>query len=446
MQNTTKPYITPILTFFIMAILVISGPAQALTLIITSLPETAAQGSEINFMLDIDIASGERIPIKDIMLSINSTECRYDLAGTLNTSSPQSCSAFTLTRTQNAPYTEGQRHGYDNNTTQDYGYGYGYGYGSTPASITYNITWNTTDYSVGTHTIQAYAIANSTDETHIYKSEQKTIRLDSDGQTTSSGSGSTSISNIKTDTTTIQIKETPKLEIRSIILPEIMHPGIQHMITITIKNTGTEACEVHANLDLLDQPQTGAQDIAPGEESTYIYTTTPQASDLGDHIAKITITSGAKHIERHIPFTVEDTHSNESNDTPPTTGEPSVVYDEKAGTLTIKGCLQKNIETPMITINNKTKIDIRKDTDNCFHTILSTSMLPPGTHTLTITDKENMLYKQSFTIPTKTQNPNTPTGAVTSTSADTNSKTILFLLALLTIILLAAKLKKIKKT
>ncbi|MCK5699364.1 MAG: hypothetical protein KAH93_05935, partial [Candidatus Aenigmarchaeota archaeon] len=129
MPYTIKPYISPIITFSIIAILLISGPVQAMTVKIMSLPGQATLGDEINFTLKIDIETGERIPIKEIMLNIDSTECRYHLNGTLNSSSPANCSAFTLTQTQDAPYTYGQRYGYGSNNQQNYGYGYGYGYG-----------------------------------------------------------------------------------------------------------------------------------------------------------------------------------------------------------------------------------------------------------------------------------------------------------------------------
>ncbi|RLG13909.1 MAG: hypothetical protein DRN71_03985, partial [Candidatus Nanohalarchaeota archaeon] len=127
MWDFHKQYTSAIITFFIIAILLISGPVQAMTLSIIDLPDYAEIGEIINFMLDIDIDASERVPIKEIILSINSTECRYHTNGTLNPISPVNCSAFTLTRTQDTPYTYGQGYGHDNYTTQNYGYGYGYG-------------------------------------------------------------------------------------------------------------------------------------------------------------------------------------------------------------------------------------------------------------------------------------------------------------------------------
>jgi len=127
--------------------------------------------------------------------------------------------------------------------------------------------------------------------------------------------------------------------------------------------------------------------------------------------------------------------------------EPVITYDEKTGTLTVKGCLQKNIDSPQITIDNKMKIDLVKDTDNCFYIKMSTSALDTGTHTVAITDKENKLYEQSFTIPEKTQNPqNTPTGAAYQTYFTSRTAAILILLALLAALVIFARKKNSMRT
>ncbi|RLG15080.1 MAG: hypothetical protein DRN71_02130, partial [Candidatus Nanohalarchaeota archaeon] len=329
-----------------------------------------------------------------------------------------------------------------------YGYGYGYSYGSTPSRITYNITWNTTGYSAGSHIIKAYVIANSTQKYHRYESGEKTVNLTLDAEQTGiTYSGSSYSSNTKTCTRTIEVRDTPKLEIMSIIIPKIMQPDIQQVITITIKNTGGEIYTIDATVDILDQVMTATQDIGAGEETMYTYTITPSIHNLGSHTAKITIDPNANHIVRLIPFSVEkDTMDNEFQPDPVDMTEPSLVYDEKTGTITVEGCLEESIQNPQIMINNKMKIDLRKDTDNCFHIKMSTSTLSPGIHTVIITDKENKIYEQSFTIPDKTQKPlNTPTGALTSITQSTPAKITIILLALLTIILLAWKIKLLKK-
>ena len=249
--------------------------------------------------------------------------------------------------------------------------------------------------------------------------------------------GTSYSSNTYTGTTTIQIKETPRLEIISIIIPETMPPYTPQNITITIRNNGNATCKVNTTLDLLNITQNQTKEIDAKEQSTYTYSVTATIHDLGDHIARISIQSGAKIIEREILFTVKEKEAQYPQQKNSTYTTILCGYNNKTGTLTLTGCLKETIQNPVITIGN-TVIPLKKDQKNCFNTKISTTSLSPGSHTLEIKDNLRTLYTKTFTVPEKTPQ-NNPSGSIIQ-----NSSYIipLILLAILILLLLLIARKK----
>ena len=427
MQN--KQYVSILITFFIVAILMISGPAQAVSLSITGIPTQATVGDKITFMFRIDIEPGERIPIEQINLTAGNTECAYYLNGTPVPG--QACEGFTLALAGQAPYTYGYGYGHDSQV-QYYGYGYGYGHENGTSRMSYSVTWDTASCQAGVHTIQMSAIASSSQEFHEYMSGQKTITLAARGGT-ASGSA-----NPKTSTTTIRIKQTPRLEVRSIIFPRIMHPLAGEDAVVTIKNTGNILYDVQVKMDVFGRMHEQMQEIEPGSESAYTFSIMPSVDDTGDHIANIVIQSDGKLIERRISFTVkEEDRGEDEDDVQPE--ELIFDYDENTGVLVLSGCLEETIENPQAVIDGKTKIDFRQDENRCFGIRMSTAALGSGKHTLAISGADGMIYEQTFTVPEKGEPKDvSPTGgAVMSYSGSRGAKILTWAAVLLMLVVLA---------
>lgn len=446
MSGDSKPYLSVMITFFVIAILFISGPVQAVILDIQNLPTEAKAGDIISFIFRIDIDPDERIPLNLLILDIDGTECRYYLNGTLIPGSPQSCDAFDLTQTNLASYTYGYGYAGDFMTSEQqyYGYGYGYGYDSTATYMAYSVIWDTDTYSEGAHNIQISAISNSTADNHQYRSIKKTVTL-----TLPQGSAP-GASNRQTSTATLNMAESAKLEIKSIIIPRIMHPSVQERIMITIKNNGKVTYSTSSTVEILSQTKTQTKAIDSGSESVYEFSILPEESDIGEHIAHVTIASEGKTIEREISFTVEaienDTDiqeiKNESRQS-----EPISSYDEEKDTLTVDGCLENGQNNPQVMIDGKMKIDIITDRNNCFHLRMSTSALPSGSHVLTITGDEGRIYEKTFTLNDRAQeqNPSTPTGNLVQVFLQSQNARMLSILMMVIMLFVFANLTLLKE-
>ncbi|MFH1126825.1 MAG: hypothetical protein ABIG84_06135 [archaeon] len=393
-----RAYTSALITIFTLAILLASGPAEAVRLDISGLPQNAAIGDIITFTFHIDIDTGERIPLEEIILAIDGTGCAYSINGTLSPSSPQICSTFTLTPTSLSSYTYGYGYANDNSTSHQHHFGYGYGY--IQPGMAYGIAWDTKAYNAGLHTINISAKAKN----YTY-STKTAITLTTPP---SSGSYSKKSGSSKTSTTTIQIEQPPMLEIRSIQYPLVMHPSVEESIIVTIKNTGNKPYDVSVALDI-----TGAetQNIAPGEESRYAFTMTPGPADIGIRTAKITVSSGAATIERKITFEVQE--QDIPTEDRKEKKDPLLGYDDKKELLTVEGCLNGSAKDLTVTIDSRMDIAFMLDKDNCFYIALSTASLGPGIHSLAISGTEGTIYEQSFTIPANAAEiQNTPTGNI----------------------------------
>ena len=446
MPSASKPYLSVMITFFVIAILFISGPVQAVILDIQNLPPEAGVGEKISFIFRIDIDPNERIPLNQLMLDIDGTECRYNLNGMLLPESPQACDAFNLTLTNQAPYTYGYMYANDSMTSEQqyYGYGYGYGYGSTTTYMTYSITWDTNSYSEGPHTIQISTISTSTMDSHQYSSIKKTVTL-----TVPQGSASETSSH-QTSTAILNMTESAKLEIISIIIPDVMHPSVQESIKITIKNNGEATYPTTSTVEILNQTKTQTQDIDAGKESVYQFSILPAESDIGNHIAHVIIESEGKTIEREIPFRVEAIENDSGipgakNDSQQP--EPTVSYDPEKDTLTVDGCLENDITGPQVTIDGKMKIGLMQDWNNCFHLQMSTSSLSSGSHTLTISGDEGKIYEKTFTRPdiAEKQTASSPTGNIIQTLLQSGNARMLSIFMMVIMLFVFARFTLLKE-
>ena len=186
-------FVSILISIFVIAVLVVAGPADAVLLHIKDLPDTAYRGTVVSFIFDIDLGPMERIPIDEIVINITNpdasiTNCSFYPNGTLKEESFEifKCRALELKNTHMINMTEGERWGFDpsGSSWQHYGYGYGFGYGygyGDSTELSYNVTWNTLKYGhYNIHILQGnYTIKMSVipDGSYAYHSDTKAIEL-----------------------------------------------------------------------------------------------------------------------------------------------------------------------------------------------------------------------------------------------------------------------------
>ena len=138
----------------IITILILSSPAQGFTLSLTLDNSAPTIGDKINFIAEINIPSGEQLPIKYLTLELSGPEtisCKFSPDGTI----VSGCSGITIKLNQNSNYGYGYNYGY---FTQAYDFGYGYGYQS--GKINYTITFDTSHFKTGAYATSFYIEVN----------------------------------------------------------------------------------------------------------------------------------------------------------------------------------------------------------------------------------------------------------------------------------------------
>ena len=122
-----------VITGLILAGILIFGTASAVNVFVHSATNSSPViGATIYFIAEVDINTGERIPIENLTLEINdSRNCTFYPNGT--EISGNACSHITVTPINNSPIGWG------------YGYMWGYGFGN---NVTSSVTQNT---SFGTY-------------------------------------------------------------------------------------------------------------------------------------------------------------------------------------------------------------------------------------------------------------------------------------------------------
>ncbi|MCX9011814.1 MAG: PGF-pre-PGF domain-containing protein [Candidatus Methanoperedens sp.] len=154
-----------LVTLIIVAMLIISGPAQAVSVSISGL-QTApyTQGSNVEFQVTINITDPDRfVPVTNISINVtgpSGINRTFAPDGTPLSGDPViSIDPFLIPHPSDFGY--GYGYGYDSRLGSGhnfgYGYGYGYGYGAGGGSLTYiyNVTINTTSLQAGSYTAVA---------------------------------------------------------------------------------------------------------------------------------------------------------------------------------------------------------------------------------------------------------------------------------------------------
>jgi PGF-pre-PGF domain-containing protein len=162
-----------IITAVAIALLIISGPANAFNLTLgTPSNTTPTQGAVISFTANVTIESNERVPIQNLSLNFsNGTTCYFGLNGSFLT--PAECAGLNITPMNDTiNYDEGNLTFNFTGNGSVYDYGYGFGYTGT-GTLSYNVTLNTSVFGVGqlNFSLSAHLTSNT------FTSAQKNINI-----------------------------------------------------------------------------------------------------------------------------------------------------------------------------------------------------------------------------------------------------------------------------
>lgn len=147
-EKRVEKIIAVSVTFLIVAILVLSGPAQAFSLEINADKIKVNKSESISFVASLSIDSGERLPVDYLSLIISGPEninCRFLVNGT----PVLDCEKIKIEKILDVNSSIGNLTGNYSNVA--YNWGYGYGYGDSGGFLSYNITLNTSDMPDGVY-------------------------------------------------------------------------------------------------------------------------------------------------------------------------------------------------------------------------------------------------------------------------------------------------------
>lgn len=209
-------------TLLIVAMLIFSGPAQAVSVIISGLEPSYPQGTLVNFSVSIDIIDLDKyVPVTNISIKVNGLTYLMRTF-TLDGTPISGDSIISITQVQGPGpsdygygYGYGMDHGYGYNFGYGYGYGYGYGGGGNTLTYIYNVSIETTSLQVGSYT----AIASLNTGNAVKKSFD-------------SAPG------------TFEITAGPDIELDIDINPKSINPESSGIIKVTISNNTPEGFDV----------------------------------------------------------------------------------------------------------------------------------------------------------------------------------------------------------
>ncbi|HRZ85601.1 MAG TPA: hypothetical protein P5277_02365 [Candidatus Paceibacterota bacterium] len=167
-DNKTKKILKVLIAFLtigVISMLLVSGPADAYTLNLTSDKTTVNQGDEITFNVDlnINVDNGEYSKINTITLKLEGPEtkyCVFNVSGNI-VSECEGVKLITLTSSidENSLNFSDTYYGYTPQNYSNYGYFYGYGYNK--VNLNYKIVLDTTNYSAGIYNNSVKVVAGN---------------------------------------------------------------------------------------------------------------------------------------------------------------------------------------------------------------------------------------------------------------------------------------------
>jgi hypothetical protein len=192
-----------LLTTFLVALIVLSGPGYGVSMVINGLSFHARNETPI-FSVISNLQQDELVPINYINLTItqpNATKikCTIFPNGTI-----RGCDVIKFVSfSSSGSYDYGYGYGYDNEVRYDLGYGYGY---AGPGVINFTLILNTSQLSMGNHQIKA-ELFDGHENTHLFSSTTSNFFISIFGTTTTTVPTTTSTTT-QTTTTTMPVTTT----------------------------------------------------------------------------------------------------------------------------------------------------------------------------------------------------------------------------------------------
>lgn len=178
-SNLKSKILSFLITALVLFLLILSGPASALTLNLTSNISNVQKGLNVEFTADIDIDSGEILDIDYILLEFSGPDnilCKFDANGAVISG----CSGITISKTSSPTFGYG------------YGYNFGYSYGYTNGKLAYKIILDTANYQTGTYT----SILTVSSGSQLFSKQGPNLTINQLQTDNNGNSGSNSNSNI----------------------------------------------------------------------------------------------------------------------------------------------------------------------------------------------------------------------------------------------------------
>ena len=224
-----KHILAVVLVVAVVAVLLLSGPASAITVGVHSISDdTPNEGSSMNFLVQVDLHSPDVVNIQDISLNITDGAgdddiCTFFINGTEGSSCDStitinSCTVGTEVYNDSAVgygygygYGDENGFGYINVTSSGGGYGYvsGYGYGSfntnlqSTAEISCNVTWTAASVSSNTE-YSIYVQSNLGGESYFSNdNDPSTVTVQNVAVNQRAGGSSSSTSDVESTVTDV---------------------------------------------------------------------------------------------------------------------------------------------------------------------------------------------------------------------------------------------------
>lgn len=180
--NTWKSkFFAVLFTSIVIASLILSGPAQGFTLNLSLDKTDIEEGDTLTFTAEIDIPSGENLPIDYFILKLDGPtdkSCFFDVNGNFLTP----CDGITITQDTTTGFGYGYGYGYFAANPNTFGYGYGY----TSGKIRYIITLDTENFADGDYDTFIELVIGT--QTFSQAGNMFTIDTPSNGNSNSGGS------------------------------------------------------------------------------------------------------------------------------------------------------------------------------------------------------------------------------------------------------------------
>ncbi|MFA5173576.1 MAG: hypothetical protein WC438_00155 [Candidatus Pacearchaeota archaeon] len=172
MVNKKEKSVAVILTFFVLGILLASGPADAFTISLNIPNNEVVKGKTINFTSSININDYENLPMDYLLLELSGPEkvsCKFLPNGTIISG----CKDIKIDLLESPGYGYGYGYGQYNNLSYNFGYGYGFSDGK----LMYNFTMRTIHYTFGTYKTSLKVVINGNE----FSNKGKNIMIKSGG-------------------------------------------------------------------------------------------------------------------------------------------------------------------------------------------------------------------------------------------------------------------------